>query len=137
MKSLVREQVGEFSSRLSCYNITVKELSGDINLTKKEISETQIIFTTPEKWDIVTRKSGDSRSFTNLVRLMIIDEIHLLHDERGSVLESIIARTIRQIEDTQEMIRIVGLSATLPNYEDVATFCRVKPENVFAFDNSY
>lgn len=35
---------------------------------------------------------------------------------RGPVLEAIVARTIRQIEATQEMIRIVGLSATLPNY---------------------
>ena len=32
------------------------------------------------------------------VRLLIIDEIHLLHDERGPVLESIVARTVRQIE---------------------------------------
>ena len=69
---------------------------------------------------------------------MIIDEIHLLHDHRGPVLESIVARTIRQIESTQEMIRVVGLSATLPNYEDVATFLRVKPEKgLFHFDNSY
>jgi replicative superfamily II helicase len=27
-----------------------------------------------------------------------VDEIHLLHDDRGSVIESIIARTVRQIE---------------------------------------
>ena len=32
------------------------------------------------------------------VRLLIIDEIHLLHDDRGPVLESIVARTVRQIE---------------------------------------
>ena len=36
------------------------------------------------------------------------------------------------------MIRVVGLSATLPNYEDVATFLRVKPEKgLYHFDNSY
>ena len=68
-----------------------------------------MIVTTPEKWDIITRKSGD-RTYTQLVKLLIIDEIHLLHDERGPVLESIVARTIRQIETTQEMVRIVGLS---------------------------
>jgi alpha-L-fucosidase len=28
-------------------------------LTKQEIDETQIIVTTPEKWDIITRKSDD------------------------------------------------------------------------------
>lgn len=59
------------------------------------------------------------------MKLLIIDEIHLLHDSRGPVLESIVARTLRQIESTQEMIRLVGLSATLPNYVDVALFLRV------------
>ena len=96
-----------------------------------------MIVTTPEKWDIITRKSGD-RTYTQLVRLVIIDEIHLLHDHRGPVLESIVARTVRQIETTQEMIRVVGLSATLPNYEDVATFLRVKPDKgLYYFDNSF
>jgi pre-mRNA-splicing helicase BRR2 len=36
-------------------------------------------------------------SFQQLVRLMVIDEIHLLHDGRGPVLESLVARTIRQV----------------------------------------
>ena len=76
----------------------------------------QVIVTTPEKWDIITRKGSD-RAYTQLVRLIIIDEIHLLHDTRGPVLESIVARTIRQIETTQEMVRMIGLSATLPNFE--------------------
>ncbi len=92
---------------------------------------------TPEKWDIITRKSGE-KTYTELVRLVIIDEIHLLHDIRGPVLESIVARTIRMIESTQEMIRMVGLSATLPNYADVASFLRVKPDKgLFYFDHSY
>lgn len=56
------------------------------------------------------------------VKLLIIDEVHLLNDERGAVIETIVARTIRQVESTQSMIRIVGLSATLPNYIDVADF---------------
>ncbi len=68
-----------------------------MNLTKGEIDATQIIVTTPEKWDIITRKSGE-RTYTQLVRLLIIDEIHLLHDGRGPVLESLVARTVRQIE---------------------------------------
>jgi hypothetical protein len=33
-----------------------------------------------------------------------------------------------QVEATQEQTRIVGLSATLPNYDDVAALLRVKPE---------
>ncbi|KAJ8559466.1 hypothetical protein K7X08_003524 [Anisodus acutangulus] len=138
MKALVAEVVGNLSRRLEHYDgVTVKELSGEQTLTRQQIEETQIIVTTPEKWDIITRKSGD-RTYTQLVKLLIIDEIHLLHDNRGPVLESIIARTIRQIETTKEHIRLVGLSATLPNYEDVAVFLRVDlKKGLFHFDNSY
>lgn len=78
-------------------NIKVRELTGDIKLNKYEIEETQVIVTTPEEWDIITRKQGD-KAYVNLVKLLIIDEIHLLHDSRGPVLESLIARTIRSIE---------------------------------------
>lgn len=49
-------------------------------------------------------------------------QIHLLHGDRGPVIESLVARTLRQVESSQSMIRIVGLSATLPNYKDVAGF---------------
>lgn len=36
------------------------------------------------------------------------------------------------------MVRVVGLSATLPNYADVAAFLRVRPDKgLFHFDNSY
>lgn len=137
MKALVAEMVGNFSSRLADYGIKVSELTGDRQMTKAQISETQIIVTTPEKWDVITRKSTD-RSYTKLVRLIIIDEIHLLHDDRGPVLESIVSRTIRQMQNTQELVRLVGLSATLPNYADVATFLRVDPNRgLFFFDNSY
>jgi pre-mRNA-splicing helicase BRR2 len=137
MKALVQEVVKSFSGRLKDYGITVRELSGDSSLTRQQISETQLIVTTPEKWDIVTR-AGEGRAFTQLVRLVIVDEIHLLHDDRGPVLESIVARVLRQVETTGEPIRLVGLSATLPNYADVATFLRVNNEKgLFFFDHTF
>lgn len=137
MKALVQEVVQSFSKKLAPFQISVRELSGDLNLSKQEFASTQVIVTTPEKWDIVTRKVGD-RGMAQQVRLLIIDEIHLLHDDRGPVLEAIVARTLRNIENTGEMIRLVGLSATLPNYEDVAAFLRVHPDRgLFFFDQSY
>uniref|UniRef100_A0A673WH17 U5 small nuclear ribonucleoprotein 200 kDa helicase n=1 Tax=Salmo trutta TaxID=8032 RepID=A0A673WH17_SALTR len=137
MRSLVQEMVGSFSKRLASYGITVSELTGDHQLCKEEINATQVIVCTPEKWDIITRKGGE-RTYTQLVRLIIIDEIHLLHDDRGPVLESLVARTIRNVELTQEDVRLLGLSATLPNYEDVATCLRVDPaKGLFYFDNSF
>lgn len=68
--------VGNFSKRLEPFGINVRELTGDINLSKSEIEDTQIIVTTPEKWDIITRKSDD-RTYSNLVRLLIIDEVRM------------------------------------------------------------
>lgn len=137
LKALVQEQVREFGEKLEPYGIKVAELTGDRNLTKQQISETQMIITTPEKWDVITRKSSDT-SYTNLVKLIIIDEIHLLHDERGPVLESIVARTIRHEIATREAVRLVGLSATLPNYKDVARFLRVDPKKgLFFFDATF
>ncbi|KAH6604717.1 hypothetical protein Trco_006424 [Trichoderma cornu-damae] len=137
LKALVQEQVGNFGKRLEPYGIRVSELTGDRQLTKQQISETQIIVTTPEKWDVITRKATDL-TYTNLVRLIIIDEIHLLHDDRGPVLESIVSRTIRKTEQTGEPVRIVGLSATLPNYRDVASFLRVDTKKaMFHFDGSF
>jgi pre-mRNA-splicing helicase BRR2 len=137
LKSLVQEMVGNFGKRLAVFNLKVAELTGDSQLSKQQIDETQVIVCTPEKWDIITRKSGD-RTYTQLVRLLIIDEIHLLHDDRGPVLESIIARTLRNMEATQEDVRLVGLSATLPNYKDVALFLRVDlNRGLFYFDNTF
>ncbi|CAF2937525.1 unnamed protein product [Rotaria sp. Silwood2] len=136
MRSLVQEVVGNFTKRLNPFGLKVAELTGDHQLSREQINETQLIVCTPEKWDIITRKGGE-RSYTQLVRLIILDEVHLLHDDRGPVLEAVIARTIRTIETTQDAVRFVGLSATLPNYEDIATFLNVKREGVFHFDNSY
>ena len=72
------------------------------------------------------------------MRLLIIDEVHLLADDRGPVIESIVARTLRLVERAQVGIRVVGLSATLPNYRDVGVFLRVDPQKgLFHFDSSY
>ena len=53
-------------------------------------------------------------------------------------MESIVARTLRLVESSQTVIRVVGLSATLPNYLDVAKFLRVNPYvGLFFFDGRF
>lgn len=138
LKALAAEIVEKMASRLSWLRIRVRELTGDMQLTRAEIAETQIIVTTPEKWDVVTRKSTDDNGLATMVKLLIIDEVHLLHEERGAVIESLVARTLRQVESQQSMIRIIGLSATLPNFVDVSEFLNVNPKKgLFYFDSSF
>ncbi|CAJ1342498.1 unnamed protein product [Effrenium voratum] len=79
------------------------------------------------------------RSWSSLLLkvLIIIDEVHLLNDDRGAVIETVVARSLRFQETSGQPVRIVALSATLPNYQDVAAFLRVEGENLFYFDSSY
>jgi len=138
MKALAAEVTDKLGKRLAWLGVQVRELTGDMQLTKAEIVQTQIIVTTPEKWDVVTRKSTGDTELVQKVRLLIIDEVHMLHDARGAVLESLVARTERQVESTQSLIRIVGLSATLPNYVDVSDFLKVnRMAGLFYFDQSF
>lgn len=123
MKALASEMTDNFSKRLAPFLMKVRELTGDMQLTKKEICDTQVIVTTPEKWDGITRKQSND-DLTRQVRLIVMDEIHLLNEDRGPVLEAIVARTLRQkdSDNSQPNVRLVGLSATLPNCKDVAHF---------------
>ncbi|KAH8915667.1 Sec63-domain-containing protein [Atractiella rhizophila] len=148
MKALAGEVVAKMKKRLGGLGVKVRELTGDMQMTRQEIAETQMIVTTPEKWDVVTRKpsfathvgggGGREEEIVMQVKLLIIDEVHLLNEDRGAVIETIVARTLRLVETTQSLIRIVGLSATLPNYVDVADFLRVnRYEGLFYFDSSF
>ncbi|KAG9313083.1 P-loop containing nucleoside triphosphate hydrolase protein [Chiua virens] len=76
--------------------------------------------------------------YMNLIHLMIINKIHLLHNEHDPVVESIVACTIRRMEQTGSYVQPVGLSATLPNHQGIATFLRVdESKGLFYFDTSY
>ncbi|KAL0221208.1 hypothetical protein RCL1_001062 [Eukaryota sp. TZLM3-RCL] len=137
MKSLVAEMVNSFTVRFKELGLSVGELTGDVTMTRFQLLKTNIIVTTPEKWDIVLRKSGE-RVFTKNVGLIIIDEIHLLNDSRGPVLESLVARIHRVNIEGGLNVRLLGLSATLPNYNDVCSFLKVPKETgLFVFDASY
>jgi antiviral helicase SLH1 len=78
MKALAAEITGKLKTRLAWLGINVREFTGDMQLSKYEIMQTQIIVTTPEKWDVVTRKSTGDTELVQKVKLLIIDEVHML-----------------------------------------------------------
>jgi antiviral helicase SLH1 len=78
MKALAAEITEKLGSRLAWLGIKVREFTGDMHLSKSEIVQTQIIVTTPEKWDVVTRKSTGDTELVQKVKLLIIDEVHML-----------------------------------------------------------
>ena len=54
-------------NRLAPLGITVRELTGDMQLTKAEIMSTTMLVTTPEKWDVVTRKGTGDVALTQVI----------------------------------------------------------------------
>ena len=54
------------------------------------------------------------------VSLLIIDEIHMLGEDRGPVLEVIVSRTNFISSHTEQKVRVVGLSTALANARDLA-----------------
>ncbi|KAG0440416.1 DExH-box ATP-dependent RNA helicase DExH14 [Dictyocoela muelleri] len=113
--------------------ITVEEYTGDTELTSEQIRKTDIIVCTPEKLDVSTRRL--SNVFEKRIKLIIFDEIHMIQDDRGPVIEALVTRILRIGEIRQEFIRIVGLSATLPNYNDIGLFIRAN--KIFKFGDEY
>lgn len=130
MKALASEIYNKLSKLFKELNVV--EFTGDTDLDSIAISKARIIICTPEKFDVATRRHYCA---IKNIRLVIIDEIHLLEEDRGPVLESIVARVLKSCELNQFSTRILGLSATLPNYNDVAEF--IKAEHIHFFNSSY
>lgn len=59
----------------------------------RAIRNSRVIVTTPEKWDGISR-SWQTRKYVQDVSLIVIDEIHLLGEDRGPVLEVIVSRLV-------------------------------------------
>lgn len=168
--------------------------------TQRRLAECNILFTTPEKMEILSRRWGtlaESSAFASRMRLLLIgagvaarslaDEVHLLNEPRGASIETIISRLRRSLcrgfscvvraflarqqsfsqsvslnnqspnnqnnnqsstnqnnnqsnsnntqpAREQRLPRIITLSATLPNGEDVAQWLHAK---YFSFDETY
>lgn len=53
---------------------------GDTNISDLPlVKESDIIITTPEKWDAVSRRWRDSRKLVQMVKLFLIDEVLCMH----------------------------------------------------------
>ena len=85
LKSLARERLKEWRRKLGSppFNWKVLELSGDTHHDEKTLKNADILVCTPEKWDLISRgwrgsEEFSAKAFVKEVRLLVIDEIHLL-----------------------------------------------------------
>ncbi|TYI86433.1 hypothetical protein E1A91_D04G064700v1 [Gossypium mustelinum] len=141
-KALVQEKLRDWTQKFGSLGISCLELTGDNDsYSTRNIQEADIILTTPEKFDAVTRyriKDG-GLSFFSDISLLLIDEVHLLNDLRGATLEAIVSR-IKMLARNPEMkssalasVRFLAVSATIPNTEDLAEWLEVPVQGIKRF----
>ena len=135
LRALTNEKEGEWQRLFEPMGFGVYVVSGERELDPAKARSAHIIISTPEKWDSSSRKFSTTHKFVRDVSVIIIDEVHLLDsDGRGGVLEALITR-MKRIRDNK--VRIVALSATMPNVREVAQWIGATEERTFAFDDSY
>lgn len=135
MKALVRERVKDWAARLSGpMKLKLVELTGDNTPDTRTIRDADIIITTPEKWDGISR-SWQTRSYVRQVSLVIIDEIHLLGGDRGPILEIIVSRMNYIASQTEGSVRLMGMSTACANASDLGNWLGVK-DGLFNFRHS-
>jgi len=162
-KALCEERQADWLKRLTDIDpgILCTTITGDVNASSSynEISNSHLILTTPEKWDSITRKWNDQFVLLSSIKLVLIDEVHMIGEtDRGGTLESVISRmktiqraacvktlSINEIasssyknttpEALTSNMRIVAVSATLPNLGQLASF--VESGEAYVFDQSY
>lgn len=133
LKALVRERMSDWQERLGRrLGKNVVELTGDVTPDVRAIARADVIVTTPEKWDGVSR-SWQTRDYVRSVALIIIDEIHLLGEDRGPVLEVIVSRTNFIASHTGRSLRLIGLSTAVANARDLADWLNIGQVGLFNF----
>ncbi|XP_073956521.1 uncharacterized protein [Choristoneura fumiferana] len=143
VKAVCNERLTEWYPKLTKLGLLCIEVTGDTEVDFTQLKPYKVIITTPEKWDILTRRWRDHRGLVEIIKLFLIDEVHILNDEiRGPVLETVVSRmktiesaaqSAHRIEQLQRQyqgsedsssapprIRFVAVSATISNPEDVA-----------------
>ncbi|CAK1556399.1 unnamed protein product [Leptosia nina] len=148
VKALCTERLTEWYPKFTKLGLLCIEVTGDTDVDFPDLKPYRIIITTPEKWDMLTRRWKDHSSMVEVIKLFLIDEVHILNDNtRGPVLEAVVSRMKaiessaksvhrikklqRQYQNTDDQsvietpapkIRFIAVSATVSNPEDVANW---------------
>ncbi|CAB9503061.1 DExH-box ATP-dependent RNA helicase DExH17 [Seminavis robusta] len=163
-KALCEERYNDWNTRLSALGIgiSVAMITGDDKEpgdSYRNLAESQLIVTTPEKFDSMTRRWTENFYLFATIKLFMVDEVHMVGDpSRGWCLEAIVCRmktiqrAARNVAVTHEELlmssyphttpeaiassfRFVAVSATLPNIQDCASL--LSASECYTFDASY
>lgn len=115
--------------------IKVVKLTGETGTDLKMLAKGQIIVTTADKWDVLSRRWKQRKNVQN-VQLFIVDELQLIGGQDGPVLEVVCSRMRYISSQIEKQIRIVALSSSLSDSRDVAQWLGCNANCTFNFHPS-
>jgi helicase len=120
LRAIIDERLIDWRSKYKSFEVGA--FTGGSALHSLPCEERLLLFT-PEKLAAFLANWKRHLSWLSKIKVLVVDEIHLLADpNRGPALESLIGR----IERINPFIQIVGLSATLPNAQELATWLKAR-----------
>jgi hypothetical protein len=129
-RSLAFEIENSLEKTLKNIGITLSHLYGGSlfsRLDEKIIEESDIIIATPEKAKAILRAD---RAIADLIKLVIIDEGHLLGPDKRLIVNEIFFEELRFFMENNGG-RFLLLSAVLPNAEDLSLWLTKSKETIY------
>ena len=121
LRSLASEKYEEFSDLFGELGFKTAISMGDYDSSDPWLEKYDIIVATNEKADSLVRHRAP---WLGSISLIVADEIHLVNEQRrGPTLELLISRLRRVRPEAQ----LVGLSATIANLDEVASWLNATP----------
>lgn len=90
----------------------------DLNKDAQVLSMADLIVTTAEAWDVLSRRWKSRKGFSE-VALVVVDNLHLL-SEGNSTLEVVISRMRYISSENAQSFRLICLSSSIADYKEVA-----------------
>lgn len=133
IEALAKERYDDWKKKFGeGLGVRVVELTGETATDLKLLEKGQIIISTPEKWDAISRR-WKQRKHVQQVSLFIIDELHLIGGQGGPILEVIVSRMRYIACQSDNKIRILALSTSLANAKDLGEWIGATSHGLFNF----
>ncbi len=125
LRALASEKYEEFKSLFTELGFKVAVSTGDYDQADPWLAKYDVIVSTNEKADSLVRHRAP---WLSSIHLLVVDEIHTLGSERrGATLEVLLTRLRTEMKDG---MKILGLSATVKNLEELAKWIEARPVRV-------
>lgn len=118
--SLVEEKTKYFQEIWSDLSIGIRPFHGEESYRLALTEDIEVAICTFERANILLNQLLENKETQDHLSMVIVDELHMLGDKHRGYLLEIILSKVHFIY--QEKVQIIGMSATLPNLQDFATW---------------